>query len=133
MECKSTGDGSLPWSSELTQPRAHTNTTTESQSFRQDSVAQELYEYATLELEQSIRILVLLPGRHKDPICCKFQEVNLRDNPSYEALTWIWDGSSSRHLISVINENGNDGLLLTLSILVIALKALRHENELKYL
>ena len=47
------------------------------------------------------RLLELLAGRWMEDVCCKLQTVSLDDNPSYDALSYVWGDSGDTDKITV--------------------------------
>ena len=53
--------------------------------------------YNPLDREKKqIRILLLLPGEFKDPICCNLLIAHLDEKPYYKALSYVWGDPSKR-------------------------------------
>lgn len=71
-----------------------------------------------------IRLLTLAPGRWKDQIQCSLRTVSLDDNPTYEALSYVWGDASLRKWICVNNASFDVSRSLE-----VALRYLRHEDS----
>lgn len=50
--------------------------------------------YSPLVAGDSIRLCRLQPGAGNDPICIELVESRLNDEPSYEALSYVWSDPS---------------------------------------
>lgn len=59
------------------------------------------YYYEKLKEDDSIRLLVLQPGRFESPIACLLGEVRLSSRLSYEALSYTWGEPVPDHAISI--------------------------------
>ncbi|KAI1774487.1 heterokaryon incompatibility protein-domain-containing protein [Hypoxylon cercidicola] len=71
-----------------------------------------------------IRLLKLLPGSERDPICCELLYVDLAGHPEYDALSYCW---GSPHLTTEVQ---CDGLPLSITPnLEDALRAFRYEQS----
>ena len=46
--------------------------------------------YAKLTTASSIRLLDLMPGRGNDEIFCQLRQADLRSEPEYEAISYVW-------------------------------------------
>ncbi|KIW84426.1 hypothetical protein Z517_03676 [Fonsecaea pedrosoi CBS 271.37] len=51
-----------------------------------------MYEKAKLENGCNIRLLELEPGTADDPVRCRLQPVSLESCPSYECISYVWEG-----------------------------------------
>ncbi|KAL5603905.1 hypothetical protein FOVSG1_006655 [Fusarium oxysporum f. sp. vasinfectum] len=49
----------------------------------------------------STRLLVLLPGQLEDSIQCDLLVVNLDDSPHYEALSYVWGGTTQKLTVTI--------------------------------
>jgi hypothetical protein len=49
----------------------------------------DLYDSLNSETNQ-IRVVELVPGRWNDAINCNMRTVSLDEQPSYEALSYVW-------------------------------------------
>lgn len=59
--------------------------------------------YITLGREKKqVRLLLLLPGEFKDPICCNLLIAHLDEKPYYKALSYVW-GDPARRLPIFVN------------------------------
>ncbi|KAH0559003.1 hypothetical protein GP486_004384 [Trichoglossum hirsutum] len=57
------------------------------------------YQYQPLAYPDSIRLLELNAGEPYDPIVCMLQTARLEENPSYEAISYVWgDRNVKRHI-----------------------------------
>lgn len=54
------------------------------------------YRYRALQDQSEIRCLTLSAGTESDPLTCGIQHYNLSDNPSFEAVSYVW-GSLIRY------------------------------------
>jgi hypothetical protein len=68
-----------------------------------------------------VRLIELHPGKGKDAVKCNIRHVSLKDNPSYEALSYCWGDPTRDFEISC-----NTALLNVTSNLLLALSHLRH-------
>jgi len=67
--------------------------------------------YNTLDREKKqIRLLLLLPGEFKDPICCNLLIAHLDEKPYYKALSYVWGDPIKRLPIFV---NGQEHHITT--------------------
>jgi hypothetical protein len=58
--------------------------------------------YGRLKLKrQEIRLATLEAGSGSDPLCVKLSTVSLHDGPKYEALSYVWGDTTTRHEIIV--------------------------------
>lgn len=57
------------------------------------------YNYAGLEGQENIRILVLNPGRDVDEVSCHLSCVSLLGKPKYEALSYVWGDTNNMRTI----------------------------------
>ena len=74
--------------------------------------------------ERQIRFLTLQPGRLYDEIVCNRYIVSLDQNPTYEALSYVWGDPSITQSIQV------DGKPFDITLnLVAALRRLRYPNN----
>lgn len=48
------------------------------------------YQYRALQSQTEIRCLTLSAGTASDPLTCDIQHHNLSDNPSFEAISYVW-------------------------------------------
>ena len=48
-----------------------------------------------------MRLLTLLPGSPDDLICCCLKEVDLEDDPEYEAISYTWGDAADQKIIDV--------------------------------
>ena len=71
-----------------------------------------------------IRLITLAPGKWRDPIACSLQIVSLDDNPTYEALSYVWGNASLRKWICLKNCSFDVSKSLE-----VALRHLRHEDS----
>lgn len=71
-----------------------------------------------------IRLITLAPGKWRESIECNLQIVSLDDNPTYEALSYVWGDASLRRWI-YLKKSSFD---VTKS-LEVALRHLRHEDS----
>lgn len=71
-----------------------------------------------------IRLITLAPGKWRDPIECSLQIVSLDDNPTYEALSYVWGDASLRKWICLKDANFDVSKSLE-----VALRHLRHEDS----
>lgn len=82
------------------------------------------YQHKELHEAQEIRLLVLVPGKDSDEICCKLEHAILSDNPEFEALSYAWgDPSITRTILC------EGGTLQVTENLFQALRHLRHEDR----
>ncbi|PMD66822.1 uncharacterized protein K444DRAFT_580185 [Hyaloscypha bicolor E] len=51
--------------------------------------------------KNEIRLLELLAGRWMEDVCCKLQIVSLDDNPTYDALSYVWGDPGDTDKITV--------------------------------
>ncbi|KAF1996060.1 heterokaryon incompatibility, partial [Amniculicola lignicola CBS 123094] len=75
-----------------------------------------------------IRVLTLLPGTYDDPIDIKLTKHWIENDPTYEALSYVWGIEMSVHLASV-----NNILMEITENLDIALRHLRYESEHRFM
>ena len=71
-----------------------------------------------------IRLITLAPGKWRDPIECNLQTVSLDDNPTYEALSYVWGDASLRRWVYLKKSNFDVSKSLE-----VALRHLRHEDS----
>lgn len=88
-----------------------------------------MYHYQTLEYDDSIRLLYLLPGTPCTPLRCELRHVRRADNPCFEALSYAWGSLDLTHVVHV-----NSGAAIPTQIPITknlseALVALRSENS----
>ena len=86
-----------------------------------------LYNGLNREKKQ-IRLLLVLPGEFKDPICCNLLVAHLDEKPYYKALSYVWGDPSKRLPIFV---NGQEHEITT--NLYRALRRIRNEFEVRVL
>ena len=70
--------------------------------------------YAALPDDQSIRLLILEPGRPTDPLKGRLESVNVDSAGSYEPLSYVWGTSKLVDQISI--RHGNDEWRVDLTI-----------------
>jgi Heterokaryon incompatibility protein (HET) len=74
--------------------------------------------------ERQIRFVILQPGRFNDEVACNMYIVSLDQNPTYEALSYVWGDPSIKQAIRV------DGKPFDIALnLVAALRRLRYPNN----
>src|SRR5436190_8688200 len=57
------------------------------------------YQHKPLAYPDSIRLLELNPGESFDPIVCVLRSTRLDENPSYEAISYVWGHQNfKRHI-----------------------------------
>ena len=71
-----------------------------------------------------IRLIALASGKWKDQIKCSLQIVSLDDNPTYEALSYVWGDARLRERICLQNSDFEVSKSLE-----VALRYLRHEDS----
>ncbi|OQU97067.1 hypothetical protein CLAIMM_03068 [Cladophialophora immunda] len=85
-----------------------------------------MYEKLKLENGLNIRFLKLEPGVTDDPIRCRLLPSSLEGNPSYECISYVWDGLPGSATIVC------EGQLVEIKAnLYAALKALRYANKVR--
>jgi hypothetical protein len=85
-----------------------------------------MYLYITLkEVRNEIRLLKLHPGTRNDPLVCSLVTSSLDDNPSYDALSYMW-GSPELTETMAIDQNAQMRIRLNLAK---ALRCIRNPNN----
>jgi hypothetical protein len=85
---------------------------------------QTSYHYTPLDPKTSeIRLVTLAPGEWDDPIRCTIQHVFLDDNPTYDALSYVWGDASVKREIELENT-----VFLSTANLYVALQYLRQDT-----
>lgn len=89
--------------------------TTEEENDRAATVQADLFHVTNLSVnakfyeqqvgEGQIRILTVLPGSHPDPISCIMRDIDTRDAPRYDAISYCW---THRTKVVPITVNGSD-------------------------
>jgi len=82
------------------------------------------YRYKAITQKNGIRVLILRPGKDKDPIDCGLREVSLDSNPTFDALSYVWGDSTIRKPIKC----GGKHISVTVNLYA-ALDALRHPTD----
>jgi hypothetical protein len=81
-------------------------------------------KYSSLNHEWKIRILQLQPGGFEDDIECNLLQVDLRNPPTYAALSYVWGDPKSTDVVIC-----NGQLTIVRANLKAALKRIRHPSE----
>lgn len=88
------------------------------------------YVYTAVQ-EGHIRIMEVLPGQGDDPIVCLMHEASLDENPSYEALSYVWgDPTATVATVYIIDSPQEKPYFLQITrTLHCALTRLRHPEQ----
>ncbi|MCJ1229715.1 hypothetical protein MMC12_006384 [Toensbergia leucococca] len=66
--------------------------------------APTLYQYSVLDQSDDIRLLVIDPGQGDDEIACNLSRQNLKNKPTYQALSYTWDNNIPTHGVKILEE-----------------------------
>lgn len=60
------------------------------------------FNYRQLSNDHAIRLLTVLPGERSDVLSCALSEVDIREQPTYTALSYVWAVWTTRNLLLMI-------------------------------
>lgn len=87
--------------------------------------------YSTLLEKDEIRLLQLLPGKGSEPVKCEIFHARLGENPTYDALSYMWGGENNGKSLMIQVDGGR--LMEVRENLGNVLRYLRRENEARVL
>jgi hypothetical protein len=67
------------------------------------------YRYTALSGDQ-VRVLAIFPGRPSDLVRCRLDVVSLKEQPVYQAVSYVWGRGESTHWV-VVEQNGEETVL----------------------
>ena len=71
------------------------------------------YKYVPLESQHHIRVICVSPGDGDEPLFCEIHHVDLDDDPSYEALSYVWGDPELVHRLEI---SGDQYICITTSL-----------------